>query len=169
MPASHALRLVTRGSYEMTATSSKGSRLPALDFTKGALVLIMVLYHWLNYFFGPTDNRYLRFLTPSFIFISGFLISNIYLSKYGISDPHLPKRLIQRGLKVFGVFVLLNVTRILLVRGNFPSQAPSIDSPIRSPLTFTSWVAELVAVRRRRSPSSFCSPLATCLSCRQFS
>ncbi len=116
----------------MTATSSKGSRLPALDFTKGALVLIMVLYHWLNYFFGPTDNRYLRFLTPSFIFISGFLISNIYLSKYGISDPHLPKRLIQRGLKVFGVFVLLNVTRILLVRGNFPSQAPSIDSPIRS-------------------------------------
>ncbi len=116
----------------MTATSSKARRIPTLDFTKGALVLIMVLYHWLNYFCGPTDNRYLRFLTPSFIFITGFLISNIYLSKYGISDPQLPKRLIQRGLKIFGVFVLLNVTRILLVRENFQSQVSSVHSTIRT-------------------------------------
>lgn len=116
----------------MTATSSKASRIPALDFTKGALVLIMVLYHWLNYFMGPTDNRYLRFLTPSFIFIAGFLISNIYLSKYGISDPQLPKRLLQRGLKIFGVFVVLNVTRILVVRENFQSQVSSVHSPIRT-------------------------------------
>ena len=116
----------------MTETSSKASRIPALDFTKGALVLIMVLYHWLNYFYGPVDNRYLRFLTPSFIFITGFLISNIYLSKYGVSDPQLPKRLIQRGLKIFGVFVLLNVTRILLVRENFQPQVSPVRSSIRS-------------------------------------
>src|SRR6266481_1710121 len=116
----------------MTATTSKASRITALDFTKGALVLIMVLYHWLNYFYGPVDNRYLRFLTPSFIFIAGFLISNIYLSKYGISDPQLPKRLLQRGLKIFGVFVVLNVTRILLVRENFQSQVSSVHSPVRT-------------------------------------
>ena len=116
----------------MTAASSKTSRIPALDFTKGALVLIMVLYHWLNYFYGPTDNRYLRFLTPSFIFITGFLISNIYLSKYGISDPQLPKRLIQRGLKIFGVFLLLNVARILLVRENLQSQVSPVHSSIRA-------------------------------------
>ena len=116
----------------MTAASSRASRIPALDFTKGALVLIMVLYHWINYFYGPTDNRYLRFLTPSFIFITGFLISNIYLSKYGIADPHLPRRLIQRGLKVFGVFVFLNVTRLVLVRESFPSQASPVRAPFRT-------------------------------------
>lgn len=109
----------------MTATVRKADRIPALDFTKGALVLIMVLYHWINYFCGPQDQRYLRFLTPSFIFISGFIISNIYISKYGIADPQLPKRLIQRGLKILGVFALLNLTRLLFVPGRFQEQASS--------------------------------------------
>jgi len=102
---------------EIMPTTSKAARIPALDFTKGALVLIMVLYHWLNYFLGPQGDiyKYLRFLTPSFIFITGFLISNVYLSKYGIADPRLPKRLVQRGLKILGVFILLNVVRTLLL------------------------------------------------------
>lgn len=95
----------------MTMADSKAQRNPALDFTKGALVLFMVLYHWLNYFTSTTPDsyRYIRFVTPSFIFIAGFLISNIYLSKYEISDPRLPKRLFQRGLKILGVFVALNL------------------------------------------------------------
>jgi len=99
-----------------TQLSAKGKsfRNSALDFTKGSLVLIMVLYHWINYFVGPQDNRYLRFLTPSFIFITGFLISNVYISKYGVSDRQLPKRLVQRGLKILGVFVVLNLSRTLL-------------------------------------------------------
>src|ERR1700726_2047192 len=64
----------------------KQARISALDFTKGALVLIMVLYHWLNYFVASDGffYRYLRFLTPSFIFIAGFLISNVYLSRYQV-------------------------------------------------------------------------------------
>jgi len=119
---------VTRGSHNMTATSGKSNRIEALDFTKGALVLIMVLYHWIDYFCGPYDNRYLRFLTPSFIFISGFIISNVYLRKYGISDRKLPNRLIQRGLKILGVFVVLNAIRFLLVAGR--SQGP--QTPTRS-------------------------------------
>lgn len=88
-------------------------RIPALDFTKGALVLLMVLYHWLNYFMGAQYDiyRYLRFLTPSFIFITGFLISNVYLAKYDLAGSRLPKRLVLRGLKVLGIFILLNVTR----------------------------------------------------------
>src|SRR5271169_3039523 len=95
---------------EPPASSSPG-RIAALDFTKGALVLFMVLYHWLNYFLGLHGSiyRYLRFLPPSFIFITGFLISNAYLSKYAISDPRLPKRLIVRGLKILGIFVFLNL------------------------------------------------------------
>lgn len=116
----------------MTATGDKPHRIPALDFTKGALVLIMVLYHWINYFWGPQDNRYLRFLTPSFIFISGFIISNVYVSKYGVSDPHLPKRLILRGLKILGVFLLLNLTRNFLGQVGFQEQASSAHLSMRS-------------------------------------
>jgi hypothetical protein len=85
----------------------------------------MVLYHWINYFCGGQDQRYLRFLTPSFIFISGFIVSSVYISKYGISDLQLPKRLIERGLKILGVFVVLNVTRNFLVLGRPQEQASS--------------------------------------------
>jgi peptidoglycan/LPS O-acetylase OafA/YrhL len=115
-------------------SSSKAQRIPALDFTKGALVLIMVLYHWLNYFIAPHADiyRYLRFLTPSFIFITGFLVSSVYLSKYGVSNPQLPRRLIERGLKILGVFVALNVIRILLLPPESQSQLLAEHSSIRS-------------------------------------
>jgi peptidoglycan/LPS O-acetylase OafA/YrhL len=102
---------------EATASSPKPQRISALDFTKGALVLIMVLYHWINYFIGPQWEyyQYLRFLTPSFIFITGFMISNVYLSKYDAADPRLPKRLFTRGLKLLAIFIVLNAARTLVV------------------------------------------------------
>lgn len=97
----------------------KKQRIPALDFTKGSLVLIMVLYHWLNYFYpnqGRVDLfRYLRFLTPSFIFITGFLVSNVYFTKYGVENRRLPARLLERGIKLLAVFAVLNVIRTLLL------------------------------------------------------
>src|ERR1700691_3958535 len=79
-----------------TTRSPKPQRIPALDFTKGALVLVMVLYHWMNYFVMADGSiyKYLRFLTPSFIFITGFLISQVYLSKYQASRSHVPGRLL---------------------------------------------------------------------------
>ena len=102
---------------QRTAASRKVKRNAALDFTKGALVLIMVLYHWINYFIGPQWGyyRYLRFLTPSFIFISGFIVSNIYLSKFDVADPRLPKRLFTRGFKLLVIFLFLNVARTYIV------------------------------------------------------
>jgi peptidoglycan/LPS O-acetylase OafA/YrhL len=109
-------------------------RIPALDFTKGALVLIMVLYHWLNYFVSVQGNiyRYLRFLTPSFIFISGFLISHVYFAGYGINDSRVPKRLMQRGLKILAVFIALNIVRTYLIpdprNALMPSQPWSLDN-----------------------------------------
>jgi peptidoglycan/LPS O-acetylase OafA/YrhL len=98
-------------------TNSKARRIPALDFTKGALVLIMVLYHWLNYFIGPQGSFYiyLRFLPPSFIFITGFLISYVYLSAYKLNDLRTPRRLVVRGLKLLAVFVVLNALINLLL------------------------------------------------------
>jgi peptidoglycan/LPS O-acetylase OafA/YrhL len=99
------------------ASPATARRIPALDFTKGALVLIMVLYHWLNYFYSAPGDvyKYLRFLTPSFIFIAGFLVSNVYLSKYSVSDSRLPRRLCWRGLKILGVFAALNLARTIMV------------------------------------------------------
>src|ERR1700751_836902 len=99
----------------MQATSkiANSTRIPALDFTKGALVLIMVLYHWINYFIGPQWGyyQYLRFLTPSFIFITGFMISNVYLSKYDATDRRLSTRLFTRGFKLLVLFLFLNLAR----------------------------------------------------------
>jgi peptidoglycan/LPS O-acetylase OafA/YrhL len=106
---------VTTGS-QSSGKTSKASRILALDFTKGALVLIMVLYHWANYFTSLTWNfyRYLHFLTPSFIFITGFMISRVYLNKYDAADPRLSKRLLVRGLKLLAVFIVLNAARTFL-------------------------------------------------------
>src|SRR5438105_12362691 len=86
------------------------ARNSALDFTKGFLVLLMIVYHWFNYFVGPRANvyKYLRFLTPSFIFIAGFIVANIYFTKYDIRDLRLPARLAIRGLKIIAVFIALN-------------------------------------------------------------
>ena len=98
-------------------SGKKTERIAALDFTKGALVLVMVLYHWLNYFVSPQGSfyRYLSFLPPSFICITGFLISQVYLSKYRVTDPRLPRRLAIRGLKILGIFILLNAGITLLI------------------------------------------------------
>lgn len=108
---------VARAEARMAAGSPKTQRISALDFTKGTLVLIMVLYHWINYFIGGQWEyyRYLRFLTPSFIFVTGFMISNVYLSKYKAADPRLSKRLFTRGLKLLTIFLVLNLARTYLV------------------------------------------------------
>ena len=79
----------------------------ALDFTKGALVILMIIYHWMNYFV-PVDGsvyNYLRFITPSFIFIAGFLVGNLYSTKRG----QVSSRLAVRGVKLLLFFTLINV------------------------------------------------------------
>lgn len=98
---------------QLSGLEPKHTGLPrdeAIDFVKGALVLFMVLYHWLNYFVGPKGQYYdyLRFLTPSFIFISGFMISRIHLSRYANGGRHLAKRLTVRGFKLLAMVFLLN-------------------------------------------------------------
>src|SRR4051812_625404 len=77
-------------------------RIEALDFVKGALVLFMILYHWISYFVAVEWDvfRYLRFLTPSFTLVTGFLVSHTYLAKYSANDPRLRRRLLVRGAKM---------------------------------------------------------------------
>lgn len=115
-----------------TVARNQVARIFALDFTKGALVLIMVLYHWLNYFVGSQGffYRYLAFLPPSFICITGFLISQVYLSEDRITDARTPRRLIVRGVKLLGIFIVLNVVIGLTVprvggKGFFETLSPA--------------------------------------------
>lgn len=94
-------------------TGNKGARLWELDFTKGFLILVMVLYHWWSLFVSPFGHffNYVRFLTPSFICISGFIVASVYFSKYGVSRGAMARRLVVRGLKLLGVFLGLNLAR----------------------------------------------------------
>ena len=107
------VELLPEEKFQLSSLEAAPTRVPrdaAIDFTKGALVLFMVLYHWLNYFVGPQGHfyNYLRFLTPSFIFISGFMISRIHLGRYENNGLRLAKRLTVRGLKLLALVFLLN-------------------------------------------------------------
>lgn len=127
--------------------SERQYRNVAIDFTKGALVLSMVLYHWLNYFVSPDGYhyRYLRYVTPSFIFVTGFLISGIYLTRYDWRDPAVSMRLLARGLKLIILFTVLNVllglTGIRHVGGEAVTLQRFIESASSVYLTGTSRAA----------------------------
>jgi hypothetical protein len=101
------------------SAAARGYRNAALDFVKGSLVVIMVLYHWLNYFIGVgwDGYRYLRFLTPSFIFITGFLISHVYLAAYDRDRSRVRNRLVQRGIRLLVLFGVLNLIVGVAVQG----------------------------------------------------
>jgi hypothetical protein len=85
-------------------------RIVTLDFVKGVLVLCMVIYHGLNYLgYDAAPHFYLLFLPPSFILIAGFIITHIYVSRYGISSHATASRLALRSCKLLLLFTLLNV------------------------------------------------------------
>jgi len=130
--------------------SARRKRIPALDFTRGTLVLIMVLYHWLNYFVTAdgTVYKYLRFLTPSFIFITGFLISHLYLPKYQASGLGISKRLLLRGVKLLAIVLCLNIALSTLHLKGFETRVGgwSLGKIVAAYLTGTASVAFSVLV-----------------------
>jgi peptidoglycan/LPS O-acetylase OafA/YrhL len=105
-----------------------------LDFTKGTLVLFMVLYHWLNYFVASDGSiyNYLRFITPSFIFIAGFLIANVYPAKYESGSARAFRRLLTRGLKLLALFTALNLAANLLFARSYKGSMPGIEGFVRN-------------------------------------
>src|SRR5260370_33099469 len=105
----------------------------------------MVLYHWINYFIGPQWPYYfyLRFLTPSFIFITGFMISHVYLAKYDSADRRLPNRLFVRGLQLMALFLVLNVARAFIVPLFQPGAL--LGTPVAVTKSFTVFVSALLS------------------------
>jgi uncharacterized membrane protein len=58
---SEHIELSSLAESQLSGAKAKQTERPrdtAIDFTKGALVLFMVLYHWLNYVFGPHGKYY---------------------------------------------------------------------------------------------------------------
>lgn len=89
-----------------------------LDFVKGFLVVVMVLYHALNYFavVPPEVYGYLRFVNGSFVFMAGFAVALFYDT--GAPSPTL-MRLVVRGLKLLVLFTVLNLTLATLAVTNY--------------------------------------------------
>ena len=91
-----------------------------LDFVKGVLVIVMVIYHSMNVFalVGPDAYGSIRFVSGSFIFISGYIIATFNTAKFQANRAHISQRLIVRGAKLFIVFTALNIVINLTGAGN---------------------------------------------------
>jgi hypothetical protein len=102
-------------------------RIEALDMTKCVLIVAMVIYHSFNY---STDYRlgfrYLPFLPPSFILITGFLISRLYFKPEVACDPRVHGRLLFRGFRLLILFTLLNVATQIMGRQKFATDPQGI-------------------------------------------
>jgi hypothetical protein len=109
-------------------------RIDALDWTKGALILFMVVYHAINYSaFRPLAFQYLAFLPPAFILITGFLVGQVYAAKYNLQTWAPYTRLATRGVKLLLIFLILNVAHCVLLERSvseglweFGDRAPAV-------------------------------------------
>lgn len=98
------------------------ARIGALDWTKGALVVCMVAYHSINYSaFRPMAFTALGFLPPSFILIAGFLVGQVYATKYSLDTWKPYGRLLIRGLKLLLLFLILNVAHCVILERDIVS------------------------------------------------
>lgn len=103
------------------STGASSPRLAALDIGKGLFVLTMVFYHSLNYsseYF--LAFRYMSFLPPSFIFITGYLVIALYPARYAENRRKMYIRLIGRGVRLVLIFTLLNLGGLALVKRLHP-------------------------------------------------
>lgn len=87
------------------------NRNSALDSIKGVLVVVMVIYHAMNIFStaGAAAFAPIRFVSGSFVFISGYIIAVFYERKYQSDAIQTSKRLWIRGLKLLVIFNALNL------------------------------------------------------------
>lgn len=98
----------------MTPPAMKAmGRIPTIDFTKGILIISMVIYHTLNSH-RVFPHQFMAFLPASFIMITGFIITQIYFPKYGLDIKGLRTRLAVRSLKLLLIFTVLNLVTLTI-------------------------------------------------------
>ena len=100
------------------------SRIAALDFTKGVLVVLMVVYHVLNYLdYGAIPHTYLGFVPASFLVITGFLVSQVYAARARTDFKNAAQRLAIRAAKLLLIFTVLNVgARLVWSRNRYGTE-----------------------------------------------
>jgi peptidoglycan/LPS O-acetylase OafA/YrhL len=113
----------------METVRSVSNRDSNLDFVKGILVIFMVIYHIMNYFTtaGAEEFEYVRFVSGSFIFLSGYIVSTFYEKKYRSDKAGISQQLFIRGLKLLIIFTTLNVLINLTGIGNPNKPTPNIE------------------------------------------
>lgn len=91
-----------------------------LDFVKGILVTVMVLYHEMNVFTTADSAAYepIRFVSGSFVLISGYIISKFYEDTFQADRFGTSRRLVVRGFKLLILFTVLNTLINLTGIGN---------------------------------------------------
>ena len=92
-----------------------------LDFVKGFLVVVMALYHGMNYFSDVPAEAYgyLRFVNGSFVFISGYVVAAFYTDASRGDRFAAFRRLASRGLKLLCIFTVLNLAVSALGMTNY--------------------------------------------------
>ena len=134
--------------------SAEKPRLAFLDMTKGILVLLMVIYHTLNY----TSHyhlgfRYLSFLPPSFIFITGFLISHVYTLRYPVGGWVTVRRPLVRSAKLLVLFTALNVVAHFV-------RSPVYGQPLELLEFFQRWLQIFIVGSERAAVFEVLLPIA---------
>jgi len=91
----------------MTAASTRDD---TFDFIKGVLVLLMVLYHVMSITSVAAEEhfRYIRFISGSFIFVSGYLVARFIGKGFRKAPGPVARRLAIRGVKILLIFAVLN-------------------------------------------------------------
>lgn len=104
------------------------SRDLALDFAKGALVVFMVIYHAMSILStaGPEDFQHIRFVSGSFIFLSGYVVARFHFDRFLADRRGTTSWLLQRGCKLVLLFTALNLLIPLTGIGNPGKSQPGI-------------------------------------------
>ena len=158
------------------AASRPSRRIDALDWTKGALIVLMVIYHAINYSAFPSlAFQLLAFLPLSFLLITGFLVGQVYAAKYDLKTWRPYTRLAIRGSKLFLLFAFLNIAYCIALRRSlsggmaeflFRSKAiflsgndPAAIFEVLLPIAYFLLVAPVLLLFRSRTSSfiAFCS------------
>lgn len=112
--------MFARVASQPSANAGSATRIDPLDWTKGALVLCMIVYHSINYSaFRSMAFQLLPFLPPSFVLIAGFVVGSVYSARYDLGSWKPYARLLVRGAKLLFLFAALNVGYCILQEHSF--------------------------------------------------
>lgn len=137
MRTDHEQPIPIAADQAFNAAPAAASRLQSLDSFKGVLVVLMVVYHATFVADRIEPTSFARFVTASlyflhvaFLFAAGFVVGFYYRSKLASNNLSVRRRLFQRGIKLYILFLGSNCVLISLGLGPPMSDITSlIETP----------------------------------------